>query len=75
MEAGSFLLFRILSAAVFFAALAAGGYFFKNFDRLFGKDPNLPSENSSARAYSKVQALVVWAHVLLASAAFALLLH
>ena len=69
------LVMRLIAAGVFFATLYAGYYLWKNFEKLFGRDPNMPSENSSARTYSKVQVFVLWAHVLLASAAFALLLH
>jgi hypothetical protein len=35
----------------------------------------MPSENSSARAYSKVQVFSVWAHAVLLTGAFALLIH
>lgn len=75
MQNDPFLLFRILAAGVFFASLFAGFYLLKNFQRLFGVDPNMPSENGSARAYSKVQIFSIWAHVVAASGAFALLLH
>lgn len=75
MQNEAFLVFRILAAIVFFTALYAGYYMLRNFDRLFGPDPEIPSENSSARAYSKVQVFAIWAHVLFASGAFALLLH
>jgi hypothetical protein len=36
---------------------------------------NVPSENDSARSYSQMQIFAIWAHVLFASGAFALLLH
>lgn len=75
MQNDAFLIFRALAAAVFFATLYAGVHLLRNFDRLFGADPNVPSENGSARAYSRVQVFCVWAHVLIASGAFALLLH
>ena len=75
MQNEVFLLFRVLSAVVFLATLYAGYYMLKNFERLFGVDPNVPSENASARAYSKVLVFSIWAHALLASGAFALLLH
>ena len=42
---------------------------------LFGIDPNMPSENGSARSYSKVQVFSVWTHVFLLTGAFAFLLH
>ena len=75
MQNAVFLLFRVLAAAVFLAMLYAGYYMLKNFEKLFGVDPNIPSENASARAYSKVQIFSIWAHALFASGAFALLLH
>lgn len=75
MQHEVFLVFRILSTLVFFATLYAGYYLIKNYQRLFGVDPNMRSEVSSARAYSKVQVFSIWAHILVASAAFALLLH
>ena len=71
----SFLLFRIIAAAVFFGALYAGFYMLRNIQKLFGSDPNIPSENESARAYSTLQVFVIWGHILIASGAFALLLH
>ena len=75
MQNEVFLIFRVIAAAVFIATLYAGYYMFKNFEKLFGADPNIPSENASARAYSKVQIFSIWAHALFASGAFALLPH
>jgi hypothetical protein len=75
MQNELFMVFRIIASAVFIAALYAGYYMFKNYQRLFGIDPNMPSEGKSSRAYSQVQVFAVWAHVLCASGAFALLLH
>ena len=69
------LFFRILAAALFVLTAFAGIYLGKNYQRLFGVDPNMPSETGSSRAYSKVQIFAVWAHVLFATGAFALLLH
>lgn len=75
MQNEIFALFRILASAVFIATLYAGWYLAKNYQKLFGVDPNMPSEGPSARAYSKVQIFALWTHVLVASGAFALLLH
>jgi hypothetical protein len=66
---------QVLATIAFFAMLYAGYYMARNYERLFGADPNIPSENGSARAYSKVQVFSVWAHALFATGAFALLLH
>ena len=54
---------------------AAGAVMFKNYQKLFGVDPNMPSEGASSRAYLQVQVFAIWAHVLVASGAFALLVH
>jgi len=75
MQTDVFLFARILFAGLFFVSLFAGFYLFKNFQRLFGVDPNMPSEGPSSRAYSKVQVFSVWAHATVLFGAFALLLH
>jgi hypothetical protein len=75
MQNESVLLIRLVAIGVFIAALYAGSYLFTNYQRLFGVDPNMPSEGASSRAYSKVQVFAIWAHVVLASGAFALLVH
>jgi len=75
MENDVQLIFRLIFSGLFLAVLAAGAYLLKNYQRLFGVDPDIPSENASARAYSKVQVFVVWVHALLLTGAFALLLH
>jgi hypothetical protein len=69
------LLFRVIFTGLFIATLLAGVYLFKNYQRLFGVDPNIPSENGSARAYSKVQVFSVWVHAVLLTGAFAFLLR
>lgn len=75
MQNDPFFIFRVFATVIFLGTLYAGFYMFRNFEKLFGADPNIPSENGSARAYSKVQIFSLWAHVLFASGAFALLLH
>lgn len=69
------LVLRLGATAVFAAAVYAGVYLFRNYERLFGIDPDMPSETGSSRAYSKIQVFAIWVHVLIASAAFALLIH
>jgi len=66
---------QLIFGLLFLGVLAAGVFLFANYQRLFGPDPNMPSENSSSRAYSRVQILVVWLHALALTGAFALLLH
>ena len=75
MQNEAILLIRIVASVVFIAALFAGYYLLKNYQKLFGVDPNMPSEGPSSRAYSQVQVFAIWAHVLFASGAFALLVH
>lgn len=75
MQNDAFLFARILFAGLFFLSLVAGFYMAKNFQKLFGVDPNMPSEGPSSRAYSKVQVFSVWAHATILFGAFALLLH
>ena len=75
MQNDALFLFRMIFTGLFFATLVVGYYIFKNYQRLFGVDPNIPSENGSARAYSKVQVFSIWIHAVLLTGAFALLLH
>ena len=67
------LYIRIVSTLLLLATLAAGAYLLKNYQRLFGVDPAMPSENGSARAYSKVQVFSLWLHALFLFGAFAVL--
>jgi hypothetical protein len=75
MQNDALLFIQIVFTGLFVMSLLAGVYLFKNFDRIFGVDPNMPSEGPSSRAYSKVQVFSVWAHVVVLTGAFALLLH
>jgi hypothetical protein len=75
MQSDFFLVFRILSAALFIITLIVGGYLAVNYQRIFGFDPNMPSETGSSRAYSKVQVFSVWAHAVCLTGAFAWLIH
>jgi hypothetical protein len=69
------LLIRLVAFAVFLATLCVGYFLLKNYQRLFGVDPKMPSEGPSSRAYSQVQVFAIWAHVLFASLAFAIFVH
>jgi hypothetical protein len=76
MQNDSFFLFiRFVFTGLFLACIFAGIMIWKNYERLFGVDPTMPSENGSARTYTKVQVLAVWAHAFLLTGGFALLLH
>jgi len=67
--------FRVLSIIAFFGVLLTGVYLAKNYQKLSGVDPNMPSENSSSRAYTKLQVFLIWAHALLLTGMLSLLLH
>lgn len=69
------ILIRLVFTALFLLTLSAGFYLAVNYQRLFGVDPSMPSENASSRAYSKVQIFTIWAHAVLLTGAFALLMH
>ncbi len=74
MTADTANLIRSFFALLFIGTLVGGVYLFRNFERLFGPDPDMPSENSSARSYSKMQVFVVWAHAAALTGSFALFL-
>ncbi len=75
MHNDALLAFRFIFAGLFIVTLFAGVYLLRNFRRLFGVDPNMPSENGSSRTYSALQAFVVWAHIAFLTGTFALFLH
>jgi hypothetical protein len=66
---------QIIFALFFFGLLAIGAYVLRHWARFFGPNPEIPSENASARTYTKVQFAVVWLHALGLTGAFALLVH
>jgi len=72
----SFLAFtQVVFGGLFLVTLLIGAYLVANFEKHFGADPNVPSENGSARAYSRMQVFSVWAHAVVLTGAFALLMH
>jgi hypothetical protein len=75
MQSEILLFIRAIFIGLFFVSLLSGAYLLKNYQRLFGVDPNMPSEGQSSRAYSKVQIFSIWAHATALTGAFALLLH
>jgi hypothetical protein len=75
MQSNAAHFIQFIFALLFLATLAAGAYLLINSERLFGVDPDAPSENSSGRAYGKMQAFAIWAHVAALTGAFAFLLH
>ena len=69
------LFFRWVFTGLFLLTLVGGILFFRNNGGFFKADPDLPSENSSARSYNKAQMLLIWAHALVLTACMALRLH
>ena len=61
----AFLLLRFFFVLCFLGTAFAAWKVVQNYDRLFGNDPDAPSENGSSRTYGKMQALVVLAHALI----------
>jgi len=60
METDVFLPLRIFFFTGLVLTMIAGVFLFKYSSRLFGKDPNMPSETSGARDYTKAQVFIVW---------------
>lgn len=69
------LLIQSVFTLLFVTVLVSGIYIFKNFEKLFGADPSIPSEGESSRAYTKAQVFLVWIHALFLTGGFALLVH
>jgi hypothetical protein len=61
MQGDPFLVLRTIFALCLFATLVGGFYLARNFERLFGTDTAIPSENESARFYTKTEVFLVWA--------------
>ncbi len=66
---------RFAFALLFLGTIFAGAIVLKNYDRLFGPDPDHPHETSGARAYSRMQIFVVWLHAVILTGGFAFLIH
>jgi len=73
-NAAFYLGLRLVFAAGFVIVLLAGIYGAWNYQKIFGADPAQPSENASARNYTKILVIAIWAHVLLITGGFALTL-
>jgi hypothetical protein len=74
MQIDPSIILRVFFFLCFCGTIIAGVRVLKNYDRLFGRDPNVPGETSGARAYGKMQVLVVLAHALLLFGAFAFMM-
>jgi len=69
------IVIRIVFTVLFIGTLVAGVYLYRNFERLFGADPNIPTDTAGARGLSKVQFIAIWLHAVALTGAFAFLLH
>jgi hypothetical protein len=61
MNSDPFVALRTIFVLCLIATLVGGAYLARNFERLFGANPDLPSENDSARFYTKTEVFLVWA--------------
>jgi hypothetical protein len=73
MQIDPSVILRLFFGLCFLGTIAGGVLVLKNYEKLFGPDPNVPGETSGARAYGKLQALVVLLHALILFGAFAFL--
>jgi hypothetical protein len=65
---------RIVFTGLFLGTLVAGFFLFKNFDKILGADPQVPTDNSGSRGLNKVQVVVIWLHAVILTGAFAFFL-
>ena len=63
---------RTVFSVLFVATLLAGAYLFRNFERLLGADPSVPTDNAGSRGLNKVQVVAIWLHILAITGAFAI---
>ena len=66
---------RIVFGVLFLGTLIAGYFLFKNYDCLFGPDPDAPGDNIGARGLNKVQVIAIWLHAVALTATFAFFMH
>ena len=69
------IVIRSVFTVLFIGTLLAGVYLFKNYEKLLGEDPEIPSDNIGARGLNKVQVIVIWLHAVALTGAFAFLIH
>jgi hypothetical protein len=70
-----YFIFRLIFIGLFIGTLLAGAFIFKNYQKLFGIDPNQPNETNSARFYSKTLIFLIWGHAVVITGGFALVMH
>jgi len=68
------LAFKILFAVLTAIAVVAGIVFLKSFNRIFGVDAAVPSENESSRLLNKTQVVVLWVMIVKLLAMMAIIL-
>jgi hypothetical protein len=73
-NAAFFLGLRLVFTTLFVITLAAGVYGAKHYQKLFGIDPSMPSDTRSARNYTKLLVIMIWAHAVLITGGFAWML-
>jgi hypothetical protein len=62
MQNDPLLPFRLFSAAALALSILALVYVMKNTERLFGFDPNVPSETGSGRTYNRFLVIIALIH-------------
>lgn len=67
------LVARIIFSLLFIGVLSAGCIGLKNFDKLFGADPDVPGDTAASRSFGKVEFFLLWLHALALTGAFAFL--
>jgi hypothetical protein len=72
MKPDDILFFKSFFWIAFAVTLFIGFYLMKNYQKFFGVDPSVPSERSSARAYTATMVFAVWLHMLVLFGGFAL---
>lgn len=51
---------KVTFIACLIVTALVGAYMLKNFERLFGVDPQAPSDNESCTFLNKTQAVTIW---------------
>ncbi len=75
MDSESIFFFKSFFGAAFLITLLAGVYLLKNYQKFFGVDPNMPTDNSSTRSYTATMIFTVWLHMLALFGGFAIWLR
>jgi hypothetical protein len=73
-NAAFFLGLRLVFGALFLATLIAGVYGWRNYQKIFGVDPAMPADTRSARNYTKLLVISIWAHAVAITGGFAWML-